>query len=254
MTPPLELRAVRRVHSGAGPAVAALDGVDLTLRPGTLTAVMGPSGSGKSTLLHCAAGLDVPTSGHVLLDGTDLGALSERRRTLLRRERIGFVFQAFNLVTSLTAAQNVALPARLARRRVSRDAVTAALDEVGLADRAGHRPAQLSGGGRGGQQRVAIARALLSRPATVFADEPPGALDSTSSAQVLGLLRRCTDVAGVTTLMVTHDPAAAAWADEVVVLRDGRLHERFGVPGRPGDGDTATGIARRVAGRAGAVR
>ncbi|WP_217695907.1 ABC transporter ATP-binding protein, partial [Pseudonocardia sp. Ae263_Ps1] len=140
MTPPLELRAVRRVHSGAGPAVAALDGVDLTLRPGTLTAVMGPSGSGKSTLLHCAAGLDVPTSGHVLLDGTDLGALSERRRTLLRRERIGFVFQAFNLVTSLTAAQNVALPARLARRRVSRDAVTAALDEVGLADRAGHRP------------------------------------------------------------------------------------------------------------------
>jgi putative ABC transport system ATP-binding protein len=251
MTPPLELRAVRRVHSGAGPAVAALDGVDLVLRPGTLTAVMGPSGSGKSTLLHCAAGLDVPTSGHVLLDGTDLGALSERRRTLLRRERIGFVFQAFNLVASLTAAQNVALPARLARRRVSRDAVTAALDEVGLAERAGHRPAQLSGGQ---QQRVAIARALLSRPGTVFADEPTGALDSASSAQVLGLLRRCTDVAGVTTLMVTHDPAAAAWADEVVVLRDGRVHERFGVPGRPGDGDAATGIARRVAGRAGAVR
>ena len=220
----LELAELRHVHRSTGAApVRALDGVSLRLHPGTLTAVMGPSGSGKSSLLHCAAGLDIPESGRVLLGGTDLGALSERRRTLLRRDRIGFVFQAFNLVASLTAAQNVALPARLARRRVAASVVTAALADVGLADRAGHRPAQLSGGE---QQRVAIARALLTRPDVLFADEPTGALDSTSAAAVLALLRRCTDRGATTTLMVTHDPVAASWADEVVVLRDGRVAER----------------------------
>lgn len=245
----LELADLRHVHRSRGATpVRALDGVSLRLRPGTLTAVMGPSGSGKSTLLHCAAGLESPESGRVLLGGTDLGTLSERRRTLLRRERAGFVFQAFNLVASLTAAQNVALPARLARRRIDGAAVTAALAEVGLDGRAGHRPAQLSGGE---QQRVAIARALVTRPDVVFADEPTGALDSAASAAVLALLRRCTDTA-TTILMVTHDPAAAAWADEVVVLRDGRVDDRFATPGRPGDPDTAAAIGRRItAGSAG---
>ncbi|SFO11288.1 putative ABC transport system ATP-binding protein [Pseudonocardia ammonioxydans] len=245
----LELADLRHVHRSRGATpVRALDGVSLRLRPGTLTAVMGPSGSGKSTLLHCAAGLESPESGRVLLGGTDLGTLSERRRTLLRRERAGFVFQAFNLVASLTAAQNVALPARLARRRIDGAAVTAALAEVGLDGRAGHRPAQLSGGE---QQRVAIARALVTRPDVVFADEPTGALDSASSAAVLALLRRSTGTA-TTILMVTHDPAAAAWADEVVVLRDGRVDDRFATQGRPGDPDTATVIGRRItAGNAG---
>ncbi|WP_068795570.1 ABC transporter ATP-binding protein [Pseudonocardia sp. HH130630-07] len=244
-TPPLQLRDLRRVHRrDRGPAVAALDGVDLTLRRGTFTAVMGPSGSGKSTLLHCAAGLDTPTSGRVVLDGTDLAPLSERRRTLLRRDRIGFVFQDSNLVASLTAAQNVALPGRLARHRIPASAVAAALAEVGLADRAGHRPAQLSGGQC---QRVAIARALLGRPGVVFADEPTGALDSAASARVLALLRRCTDgPAAAATLMVTHDPVAAAWADEVVVLADGRVRERFAVPGAPGTAARAAEIGNRL--------
>ncbi|MBP2369266.1 ABC transporter ATP-binding protein [Pseudonocardia parietis] len=248
--PLLELVDLRHVHRPRGaPPVRALDGISLRLHPGSLTAVMGPSGSGKSTLLHCAAGLDTPESGRVLLGDVDLGSLSERRRTLLRRERIGIVFQAFNLVASLTAAQNVALPARLARRRVPASAVTAALDEVGLADRAGHRPAQLSGGQ---QQRVAIARALFTRPGVLFADEPTGALDSASSAEVLQLLRRCTRAGGTATLMVTHDPAAASWADEVVVLCDGRVHDRFGVPGPPGDPEAATVIARRLTAPGGA--
>ncbi|MEQ3552301.1 ABC transporter ATP-binding protein [Pseudonocardia nematodicida] len=242
--PVLELHDLRRVHHAARTApVTALDGVSLTVPGGTVTALMGPSGSGKSTLLHCAAGLDVPTSGRVLLAGTDLGTLSERRRTLFRRAHVGVVFQAFNLVASLTAAQNVALPARLAERRVRAAAVRAALDEVGLADRAGHRPAQLSGGQ---QQRVAIARALLTRPDVVVADEPTGALDSASSATVLGLLGHYTDVHGGTTVLVTHDPAAAAHADEVVVLRDGRVTDRFAVPGRRGAPESAALIAHRL--------
>ncbi|BBG03044.1 MULTISPECIES: ABC transporter ATP-binding protein [Pseudonocardia] len=240
--PALELVALRRLHRSTGSApVHALDDVSLRLYPGILTALMGPSGSGKSTLLHCAAGLDTPTSGRVLLGGTDVGALSERRRTLLRRERIGVVFQAYNLVASLTAAQNIALPARLAGRRVSAGAVRAALDTVGLADRAAHRPAQLSGGQ---QQRVAIARAVLTRTEVLVADEPTGSLDSSSAAAVLALLRRCTEQ-GTATLLVTHDPVAAARADEVVVLRDGRVADRFGVPDTS---DAAATIAQRLAG------
>ncbi|MFP5020513.1 ABC transporter ATP-binding protein [Pseudonocardia phyllosphaerae] len=249
--PALRLDALRRVHdTGGATPVTALDDVDLALDPGTVTAVMGPSGSGKSTLLHCAAGLDRPTSGRVLLGGTDLTALSERRRTVLRRNRIGVVFQAFNLVASLTAAQNVALPGRLAGRRVPAGAVAAALAEVGLADRAGHRPGQLSGGQ---QQRVAIARALLSGPEVLFADEPTGALDSAASATVLALLRRATDTRGTTTLLVTHDPWAAAHADEVVVLRDGRVHDRFAAPGPVGGTDTAAAIGLRLAEATGSI-
>lgn len=246
-TTTIELHDLHHVHRprGASP-VRALAGVSLAPRPGTVTAIMGPSGSGKSTLLHCAAGLLVPASGRVLLGGVDLTVLSERRRTLARRERTSVVFQAFNLVAALTAAQNVALPARLAGRRVGIRAVVAALDEVGLADWAGHRPAQLSGGQ---QQRVAIARALLTRPAVLFADEPTGALDSAASTGVLRLLRHCAD-RGATTLMVTHDPAAAAWADEVVVLGDGHLVDRFPVPGPPGDRRAAAAIAHRLTGPA----
>ncbi|MFJ8588603.1 ABC transporter ATP-binding protein [Streptomyces sp. NPDC093595] len=232
-TPAVRLTALRRLHRD----VRALDGVDLAFRTGTFTAVMGPSGSGKSTLLQCAAGLDRPTSGRVEIDGVDLSGLSERRLTLLRRERIGFVFQAFNLLPSLTAAQNVALPLRLAGRRPSRAEVRAALARVGLGGRAGHRPGELSGGQ---QQRVAIARALITRPAVLFGDEPTGALDTTSSRQVLGMLRELVDRDGQTIIMVTHDPVAAARADRVVFLVDGRVSGELTAP-------TAEQVATRMA-------
>jgi putative ABC transport system ATP-binding protein len=192
--------------------------VDIT--PATFTAVMGPSGSGKSTLLHCAAGLDRPTSGEVVIDGVGLTGLSERALTKLRRARVGFVFQAFNLIPALTAEQNVALPLRLAGRRPAQGEVRAMLTEVGLADRAGHRPSELSGGQ---QQRVAIARALVTRPAVLFADEPTGALDTTASREVLRLLRTAVDRHAQTVVMVTHDPYAAAHADRVLLLADGRV-------------------------------
>ncbi|RZT86280.1 putative ABC transport system ATP-binding protein [Pseudonocardia sediminis] len=238
----VELRGLRKVHGGGDRAVTALDGVSIGFGHGTFTAVMGPSGSGKSTLLQCAAGLDAPTGGHVLLGGTDVGALSETARTVLRRDRVGFVFQELNLVTSLTAAQNVELPARLGRRRVPAADVDAALAQVGLADRARHRPSEMSGGQ---QQRVAIARALLGRPEVLFADEPTGALDTRTSHEVLALLRRLVDRWGQTTLMVTHDPVAAAYADEVVVLADGRVADR--IRNEPGHSDTPARIAAAVA-------
>ncbi|MGW5653244.1 ABC transporter ATP-binding protein [Streptomyces humi] len=216
----IQLRSVsRRYGSGEG-AVNALDRVSLTFPAGTFTAVMGPSGSGKVTLLQCAAGLDRPTSGSVTVGGTELTQLSETRLTLLRRERIGFVFQAFNLLPSLTAEQNVALPLRLAGRRPSRARLREVLAQVGLADRAGHRPAELSGGQ---QQRVALARALITRPEVLFGDEPTGALDSRTSREVLGLLRDMVDSEGQTVIMVTHDPVAASYADRVVLLVDGRV-------------------------------
>ncbi|MFE5629110.1 ABC transporter ATP-binding protein [Streptomyces sp. NPDC056470] len=230
----VRLTALRRVHRD----VRALDGVDLDFRTGTFTAVMGPSGSGKSTLLRCAAGLDRPTGGTVELAGTALEGLSERRLTLLRRDRIGFVFQSFNLLPSLTAAQNVALPLRLAGRRVSRGEVRAALERVGLGGRERHRPGELSGGQ---QQRVAIARALITRPAVLFADEPTGALDSGTSREVLRLLRELVDRDGRTIVMVTHDPVAAAWADRVVFLVDGRAEGELHAP-------TAERVAARMAG------
>lgn len=222
-TPAVRLTAVRREYRG----VTALDGVDLDFLAGTFTAVMGPSGSGKSTLLQCAAGLDRPTSGTVTVAGTDLTGLGERALTLLRRDRIGFVFQSFNLLPSLTAAQNVALPLRLAGRRPSRAEVREALGRVGLAERAGHRPSQLSGGQ---QQRVALARALITRPAVLFGDEPTGALDTTTGRQVLTLLRELVDREGQTTVMVTHDPVAAARADRVVFLVDGRVVDELLTP------------------------
>ena len=216
----INLRSVSRRHGSGDRAVTALDEVSLDFPRGTFTAVMGPSGSGKSTLLQCAAGLDRPTSGSVVLGGTELTGLSETKLTLLRRERVGFVFQAFNLLPSLTAEQNVALPLRLAGRRPPRARVREVLDRVGLADRARHRPGELSGGQ---QQRVALARALITRPDVLFGDEPTGALDSQAGHTVLTLLRAMVDDEGGTTVMVTHDPVAASYADRVVFLVDGRV-------------------------------
>lgn len=247
----VRVRGLRRSYG----EVVALDGVDLDLGAGTFTAVMGPSGSGKSTLLQCAAGLDRPSGGTVRVDGVELAGLSERRLTLLRRERIGFVFQAFNLLPSLTAAQNVALPLRLARRRPARGAVREALARVGLAERAGHRPAQLSGGQ---QQRVALARALITRPAVLFGDEPTGALDTTTSREVLRLLRELVDREGQTTVMVTHDPVAASYADRVVFLVDGRVSGEVTRPSVERVAAYMAGLERRAAapgdGVAGAAR
>jgi len=235
---PVALHAVARVYrSKAGP-VTALAGVTASFAAGTFTAVMGPSGSGKSTLLHCAAGLDRPTSGEVILAGTVLRGLSETKLTLLRRRHVGFVFQSFNLLPYLTAGQNVALPLRLAGRRPRRDEIGAALAAVGLDGRAGHRPAELSGGQ---QQRVAIARALVTGPQVIFADEPTGMLDSASGHEVLSLLRRLADQQQATVVMVTHDPAAAARADRVLFLADGRL------AGELADPDPRT-VADRLAG------
>ncbi|WP_425827145.1 ABC transporter ATP-binding protein [Streptomyces fractus] len=214
----VELRGVRRHYGRGAAAVHALAGVDLALPRGTFTAVMGPSGSGKSTFLQCAAGLDRPSAGSVRLGGTEITGMSENSLTELRRSRLGFVFQAFNLLPSLTVEQNVLLPMRLAGRRQDRRRASAMLAQVGLADKARRRPGELSGGQ---QQRVAVARALVTSPDVVFADEPTGALDTGTAAEVLGLLRNAVDALGATVVMVTHDPAAAAWADRVLFLADG---------------------------------
>ena len=218
--PAVALRDIRKVHGKGDAAVVALDGVSVMLPRGSFTAIMGTSGSGKSTFLNVAAGLDHPTSGTVALGDTNLAGLSERRLTILRRERIGFVFQAFNLLPSLTVAQNIGLPLRLDRRRVRRGNVREVAARVGLENRLRHRPAQLSGGQ---QQRVAIARALVTRPEVIFADEPTGALDTRTGRDVLALLREVVDIDGHTVVMVTHDPVAAAQADRVLLLADGRL-------------------------------
>ncbi|WP_264935201.1 ABC transporter ATP-binding protein [Streptomyces sp. A012304] len=234
----VRLTAVRRRYGTKGALVTALDDVSLAFPRGSLTAVMGPSGSGKSTLLQCAAGLDRPDAGSVRLGVTELTGLSERRLTLLRRERIGFVFQAFNLLPALTAEQNVALPLRLAGRRPARARVREVLRQVGLAERGGHRPGELSGGQ---QQRVALARALITRPEVLFGDEPTGALDSTTAREVLTLLRAMVDDEGQTVVMVTHDPVAASYADRVVFLVDGRVHGELA-------GADAQTVAARMAG------
>ncbi|MEV1023533.1 ABC transporter ATP-binding protein [Streptomyces sp. NPDC050264] len=218
--PVVRLEGVSRVYGGARNRVAALDGVSLGLGAGSFTAVMGPSGSGKSTFLHCAAGLDRPTSGTVRLDGVDLASLRERALTRFRRERIGFVFQAFNLLPALNVVDNVTLPLRLAGTRPARAVVDEVLEQVGLSGKRGSRPGELSGGQ---QQRVAIARALVTRPAVIYADEPTGALDTRTAAEVLTLLRQSVDAVGQTLVMVTHDPVAASYADRVVFLADGRL-------------------------------
>lgn len=233
----VELRCVTREYGSRQARVRALDEVSVGFPAGSWTAVMGPSGSGKSTLLHCAAGLERPTSGQVVLAGRDITRATDKQLTELRRTSVGFVFQSFNLVGSLSAEQNVALPLKLAGRRVSGKLVRSVLDSVGLGDRLRHRPRELSGGQ---QQRVAIARAMVTRPAVLFADEPTGALDSTSARTVLALLRRMVDAAGQTIVMVTHDPAAAAKADTVLFLSDGRLVDRAVRP-------TAVEVADRLA-------
>src|SRR5688500_16931936 len=214
----VELRGVRRRYGRGAGAVHALAGVDLGLPRGTFTAVMRPSGSGKSTFLQCAAGHDRPTSGSVCLGGTEITGMSENELTELRRSRLGFVFQAFNLLPSLTVEQNVLLPMRLAGQRQDHRRAGEVLAQVGLADKARRRPAELSGGQ---QQRVAVARRSGTRPDVVFADEPTGALDTGTAAEVLGLLRHAVDTLGATVVMVTHDPAAATWADRVLFLADG---------------------------------
>lgn len=216
----VRLSSVRKIYGKGKSTVSALRGVTADFRYGTFTAVMGPSGSGKSTFLHCAAGLDSPTSGSVFLGDVNLTGMNEAQLTRLRAQRVGFVFQSFNLVPSLTVMQNVALPVRLSGARTDKAWPREILRRVGLADRAGHRPAQLSGGQ---QQRAAIARALVSRPDVIFADEPTGALDMRNARAILALLRRAVDADGQTVVMVTHDPVAASFADDVVFLADGLI-------------------------------
>ena len=216
-----------KVYGRGDTAVHALDGVSVDFPAAGFTAVMGPSGSGKSTLMHCMAALDRPTGGQVLLGDTDVTSLSDKQLTLLRRDRIGFVFQAFNLLPQLTARENVLLPVRLAGGQPDQAWYDEVIATVGLADRMTHRPAELSGGQ---QQRVAVARALVSRPDIVFADEPTGNLDSASGEEVLSFLRRSVDEHDQTVVMVTHDPLAAAYADRVVFLADGRVVDDMPAP------------------------
>lgn len=219
--------ALRKEYGSGQSRVVALDSVDLDLTAGRFTAIMGPSGSGKSTLLHCLAGLDRPTAGTVRIGSADLARLDDRRLTLLRRDRIGFIFQKFNLLPTLTAEMNILLPQAIAGRRPDPDWLRQVVAAVGLTDRLGHRPTALSGGE---QQRVAVARALITHPWVIFADEPTGSLDSRSGAQVLRLLRDAVDTLGQTVVMVTHDPVAAAHADRVVFLADGRLADELHSP------------------------
>jgi putative ABC transport system ATP-binding protein len=216
-----------KVHGSGGTRVVALDDVSVDIPTGRFTAIMGPSGSGKSTLMHCLAGLDTLTSGQVWLGDTELGTLGDRRLTTLRRERIGFVFQSFNLLPTLDAYENIVLPIRLSGAKIDRAWVDAVVGVVGLGDRVRHRPSELSGGQ---QQRVAVARALASRPQVVFADEPTGNLDRHAGQEVLTFLRRAVDEYGTTVVMVTHDAVAASVADDVLFLADGRIVDRLSAP------------------------
>ena len=222
-------RAIRavKVHGRGDNAVRALDGIDVEFERRRFTAIMGPSGSGKSTLLHCMAGLDDLTSGQVFLGRDELGPMSERALTRMRRDRMGFVFQAFNLLPTLTAAENITLPLALAGRRPDPHWFDTVIDVVGLRDRLHHRPSELSGGQ---QQRVAAARALVGQPEIIFADEPTGNLDSRSGAELLAFMRRAVDAFGQTIVMVTHDPVAAAAADRIVFLVDGRVVDEMFEP------------------------
>ena len=225
-----------KVYGAGATAVRALDGVSAEFPARHFSAIMGPSGSGKSTLLHCLAGLDQLTSGEVYVTDVELGSLSDRQLTLLRRERIGFIFQAYNLIPTLTAKENITLPVRLAGAEPDDEWLATVIDTLGLADRLRHRPSELSGGQ---QQRVAVARALASRPQLIFADEPTGNLDSRSGAELLGFMRRAVDDLGQTIIMVTHDPVAAGYADDVVFLADGRIVDRM-------DDPTAEGVLDRM--------
>jgi putative ABC transport system ATP-binding protein len=220
-------------------AVDALAGVSTAFERDRFTAIMGPSGSGKSTLMHILAGLDKPTSGSVQLDGVEITGLDDGKLTELRRDKLGFVFQFFNLLPVLTAEENLVLPLSIAGRKPDQQWVDQLIDTVGLADRRTHRPSELSGGQ---QQRVAVARALVSKPAVVFADEPTGNLDSKASADVLQLLRRSVDEFGQTVIMVTHDPVAAAHADRLITLRDGKLVQ----DGAPGSADDVIELMKQL--------
>ncbi|WP_119728208.1 ABC transporter ATP-binding protein [Thermomonospora amylolytica] len=225
--PAVTATGVGKVYGTGDAAVHALRGVDVAFAKGAFTAIMGPSGSGKSTLMHCLAGLDTVTSGRIVLGDVEITGLGDRRLTLLRRERIGFVFQAFNLLPTLTAEQNVLLPLELAGRRPDRAWFDRVVDVLGLRDRLAHRPGELSGGQ---QQRVACARALVTRPDVIFADEPTGNLDSRAGLEVLGFLRTSVRELGQTVVMVTHDPVAASHADRVVFLHDGRIVDELTGP------------------------
>ncbi|MFK4106883.1 ABC transporter ATP-binding protein [Streptomyces sp. NPDC019531] len=233
----LRLVGVTKVYGSADNRVTALDDVSLTLPAGSFTAVMGPSGSGKSTLLQCAAGLDRPDKGVVMVDGEEMTGGKEAALTKFRRTRIGFVFQHYNLLPTLTVLQNTTLPLKLAGRRVDNRLAREVLDRVGLGGRVDHRPDQLSGGQR---QRVAIARALVAEPRVIFADEPTGALDTRSAREILSLLQEAVNVHGRTVVMVTHDPVAASYADAVLFLADGRLVGRMASP-------TVDAVAERLA-------
>ncbi|MEV0645548.1 ABC transporter ATP-binding protein [Phytomonospora sp. NPDC050363] len=235
-TAAVRLDGVSKTYGKGAGRVAALKEVSVAIPRGSFTAVMGPSGSGKSTFLHCAAGLDHPSSGTVRLGDTDLSGMNETALTKLRRKRVGFVFQAFNLVPALTVTQNITLPFRLAGSKVDKGWLAEVLRRVGLAERASHRPAELSGGQ---QQRVAIARALVTRPEVLFGDEPTGALDTVTAKEILGLLRSTVHDMGQTVVMVTHDPVAAAFADTVLFLADGRIVEAMPSP-------TADKVAERM--------
>jgi putative ABC transport system ATP-binding protein len=220
-------RQVVKAYGQGETRVLALDRVDVEIHRGAFTAIMGPSGSGKSTLMHCLAGLDSVTSGSVLVGDQELTALKEKKLTRLRRDRIGFIFQAFNLLPTLNALENITLPMDIAGRKPDKEWLERVIDTVGLAGRLTHRPNQLSGGQ---QQRVAVARALASRPEIIFGDEPTGNLDSRSGAEVLGFLRRSVDELGQTIVMVTHDPVAASYADRVLYLADGRIVDEMRDP------------------------
>jgi putative ABC transport system ATP-binding protein len=219
--------SLTKVYGSGDTRVTALDSVDVEIETGRFTAIMGPSGSGKSTLMHCLAGLDSVTSGRVWIGDVELSVLPDKKLTRLRRDAVGFVFQAFNLVPTLSALENITLPLDIAGRKPDQQWLDTVIDTIGLRDRLGHRPSELSGGQ---QQRVACARALASRPTIVFADEPTGNLDSRSGAEVLGFLRRSVDEFGQTIVMVTHDPGAAGYADRVLFLADGRIVDEMHEP------------------------
>ncbi len=216
-----------KVYGRGQTEVRALDGITVDFMAHRFTAIMGPSGSGKSTLLHCVAGLDTLTSGHAYIGDEDLSTLNDHRLTILRRDRIGFIFQAYNLVPTLTALENVTLPLRLAGRKGDQEWINKVIDTMGLADRLAHRPSEMSGGQ---QQRVAVARALATRPQIIFADEPTGNLDSRSSTEVLNFMRQAVDDMGQTIVMVTHDPRAASYADRIIFLADGRIVDEMEHP------------------------
>jgi len=225
--PAARAQDLKKIYGTGETAVHALDGVTADFAAGEFTAIMGPSGSGKSTLMHCLAGLDSATSGAVFIGDTDLTTLSDKAMTQLRRDRIGFVFQAFNLVPTLTALENITLPVDIAGRKVDQEWIDTVVTRLGLTDRLGHRPGELSGGQ---QQRVACARALAGRPEIIFGDEPTGNLDSRSSGEVLSILRAAVDEFDQTVVIVTHDPRAAGYADRVVFLADGRIVDEMREP------------------------